>query len=250
MSGITLLAVEDDPTQARILRHQLRELGYELGAVARTAEEAEAAFTEIQPDLVLLDVHLAGPRDGIETAASLIRQRPVPLIFVTAFPDAPTFARARLVGPFAFLGKPYNGPLLGHSIALALQHFATALGLPPDTTTGDLPDGAVLLGGIFVRQQHRLVKVPFADLLLLEADDGYTHLHTTGSKFTVRQGLGEMAARLPPAQFSQVHRRFVVQVAAIEQLDPATTTLHLPGHAVPVGRSYRDALTARLRPMR
>ena len=245
-AGITILAVEDDPTQARILRHQLRELGYELSAVARTAEEAEAAFAAVPPDLVLLDVHLAGPRDGIETAACLIRQRPVPVIFLTAFPDAPTFARARQVGPFAFLGKPYHGLLLGHSIELALQHFAAALGFSPDVVTGDLADGTVLLGGVFVREQARYVKVPLAELLVLEADQGYTHLHTASRKFTVRLGLAELTERLPAAQFGQIHRSYVVQVAAIEALDPRTGTVLIGGQTLPVGRTYRDDLTTRL----
>jgi DNA-binding LytR/AlgR family response regulator len=246
---ITILAVEDDPTQARILRHQLQELGYVLAGIARTAEEAEALFVELAPDLVLLDVHLAGDRDGIDTAESLIRHRAVPLIFVTAFPDSPTFARARLVGPFAFLGKPYNGPLLGHSIELALQHFATAHGQPPDGITGDFADGTVLLGGIFVRDRGRFVKVPFAELLVVEADQGYIHLYTATHKFTLRQALAELASRLPSEQFQQIHRSFVVKLVAITAYDPRTSTVQVGEHTIPIGRVYRDDLTGRLGPM-
>jgi DNA-binding LytR/AlgR family response regulator len=229
----------------------LLRLGYVLAGIARTADEAEELFSELQPDLVLLDVHLDGPRDGIDTAAALMRQRRVPLIFITAFPDNHTFARARQVGPFAFLGKPYNEPLLGHSIELALQHFAGEKSLAPqaDTGTGELPEGTVLLGGVFVREQRRYVKVPFGQLLVLEADSGYTHLLTASRKFTVRLGLAELLARLPAQMFRQVHRSFVVQVAAIEALDPRSNTVQVGEHIVPVGRSYRDELTLHLRPL-
>ena len=246
-TAITLLAVEDDPMQARILTYQLRELGYALAGVATTAEEAEAAFAAHQPDLVLLDVHLAGVRDGIETAASLIGQRPVPLIFVTAFPDNSTFARARQVGPFAFLGKPYNGPLLGHSIELALQHFAAAHGQAADAVTGELAEGAVLLGGVFVREQKRFVKVPLSELLFAEADQGYTHLHTASRKYTVRVGLAEIATRLPPHQFCQIHRGYLVRVAAITVLDLRAGTVQVDAHELPIGRNYRDALAGCLK---
>lgn len=235
--------------QARILRLQLQELGYVLGGVARSANEAEVLFDEVQPDMVVLDVNLEGDRDGIETAAALMKRRRVPLIFVTAFPDSPTFERARRVGPFAFLGKPYNGPLLGHSIELALQHFAGDQGMQADAATGELPVGTVLLGGIFVREVGRYVKVPLAELLVLEADQGYTHLHTSSHKFTVRLGLAELTSRLPAAQFSQVHRGYVVQVAAIESLDPRTGTVQIGTHTVPIGRRYREELATRLRPL-
>ncbi|WP_051718560.1 LytR/AlgR family response regulator transcription factor [Hymenobacter sp. IS2118] len=248
-ANITLLAVENDPMQARILRHELRALGYELAGIARTADEAETLFDTLEPDLVLLDVRLDGPRDGIETAAALVARRRVPLIFITSSPDGQTFARARLVGPFAFLGKPYNGPLLGHSIELALQHFASDQGLPAADGTGELAEGTVLLGGIFVREQHRFVKLPLAQVLLLEADGSHTHLRTATRKFTLRLNLGKLLERLPAKLFCQVHRGFVVQLAAVDALDSRTGTLRLGEHTVPVGRSYRDALTARLRPL-
>lgn len=246
-SDITILAVENNPMQARILRHQLQELGYGLAGVAPSAEEAERLFAALQPDLVVLDIHLDGPRDGIATAEALVQRRRVPLIFITAFPDNPTFARARQVGPFAFLGKPYNGPLLGHSIELALQHFATRQGHAPDAETGGLADGTVLLDGIFVRHQQRFVKVPLADLLLLEADGGHTHLHTAARKFRLRQGLAELLARLPAGQFARIHRGYGVRVGAVAALDPSAHTVQVGERTLPLGRSYRDELPATLR---
>lgn len=194
---IVLLAVENDRMRARIPQHELRALGYALAGTAHTADEAEALFDTFLPDLVLPDVHLYGPPDGIETAAALVARRRVPLIFITAFPDSPTFARAQQVGPFAFLGKPYNGPLLGHSIELTLQHFAGAQGLPAGDEPGKLAKGPVLLGGIFVREQHRFVKLPLAQVLLLEADGDHTHLRTPTRKFTLRVSLAKLLERLP-----------------------------------------------------
>ncbi len=249
MSGaaIRILVVEDDPAQQQAARLTLRSLGYEVVGVAPTADDALRRFDEEQPDLVLLDVSLAGSRDGIALGHELIARRPVPLIFLTAFPDADTFERARRVGPFAFLGKPYNGLLLGHSIALALQHFALALGLPD----GALTDGAVLLGGVFVREPTKqFVKIPFAELLVIEADASYTHLHTTSRKFTIRTSLRELEERLPADQFARIHRTYVVQVARIETYDPQTSTLHLGAHALPLARSHRDEVLGRLAPLR
>lgn len=222
----------------------LRGLGYDLAGVAATADDALARFREAQPDVVLLDIHLSGSRDGITLAHELIRVRPVPLIFLTSYPDQSTFERARKVGPFAFLSKPYSGPLLGHTIELALQHFATALGLPADVAGRALPDGSVLLGGVFVREAGRLLKVAFADLLVVETDNSYLHLHTATRKHTLRGSLRELEEKLPPDQFVRVHRGYLVQLARIDAYDYHSVSLG--AHTVPFGRSYRDELLMRL----
>jgi len=247
-AAIRVLAVEDDAAQAMALGLLLRNLGYELVGTAPTADEALRRFSEEQPDVVLLDVNLAGSRDGIALAHELVQQRPVPLIFITSYPDQATFERARLVGPFAFLGKPYNGPLLGHTIELALQHFAAALGLPADTTGSSLPDGSVLLGGVFVREGSRLLKVPFHELLVAEADNSYLHLHTTGRKYTVRSSLRELTEKLPARQFVRIHRSYLVQLSGIDAYDYHSVTIG--AHTLPLGRAYRDELLAGLDQLR
>jgi len=245
---IRVLAVEDDPVQALAMQLIMRSLGYELVGTAPTADEALLRFREEQPDVVLLDINLAGQRDGIELAHELVRLRPVPLIFLTAYPDQETFARARRVGPFAFMGKPYNGPLLGHTIELALQHFATALGLPPDATGDALPDGAVLLGGVFVREGRRLLKVRFQELLAVEADNSYLHLHTGSRKYTVRSSLRELEEKLPAGQFVRTHRSCLVQVAHIDAYD--CHSVRIGGQSWPLGRVYREEVLARLATLR
>jgi DNA-binding LytR/AlgR family response regulator len=242
--SIRILAVEDDPAQQQAVRLTLRSLGYELAGIAATADDALRRFDETQPDLVLLDVSLAGSRDGITLAHELVAKRPVPLIFLTAYPDAITFERARAVGPFAFLGKPYTALLLGHSIELALQHFGTTMEqLPTDTPV----DGMVLLGGIFVREANRrLVKVLFDELLVLEADASYTHLHTPTRKHTVRMSLRDIEERLPPMRFVRIHRGHMVQFRLIEALDLQTNTVRIGTHTLSISRSHREELIDRL----
>lgn len=243
-SALRILAVEDNPAQQQALRLLLPGLGYELVGIAASAEEALTLFAHTQPDLVLLDVNLApGQRDGIDVAHEIVRLRPVPLIFLTAYPDQHTFERARRVGPFAFLGKPYGGLLLGHSIELAVQHFATAQGLPPTA----VDDGVVLLGGVFVREQSQLLKVPLDSLLVAEADASYTHLHTPGRKFTIRTSLRELEDSLPTDRFVRIHRAYLVQLSRVEAFDYVTSTLRIGTLTLPLGRTHRDEVLSRLR---
>jgi len=70
MSRATLriLAVEDDPVQAMSISLLIQTLGYELVGVAASAPAALQCFDAEQPDLVLLDINIAGPADGIALA--------------------------------------------------------------------------------------------------------------------------------------------------------------------------------------
>lgn len=256
LQPLTLLLVEDDFLLARGMRAQLTRLGYVVTGLAATAAEAEALFRADPPDLVLLDVHLADATDGITLAGRLLAYQPVPLVFLTSDQDPETFARARLLGPFAFLPKPFEGPVLGHAIELAAQHFAARYPRTEADALSSLPNPAppadaappLVREAFWVREGSRLVRVAVTELIWLEADSNYCHLHTlTGRKLTVRATLREMEARLPAAEFARVHRSHTVRVAAIESLDPARQTLTLrEGSILPLGPSYRDTLVGRL----
>ena len=249
---LRLLVVEDDFMQARTLRRYLTGLGYEVVGVAPTAAEGERLFDASAPDLLLLDVNLAGDGvDGIELARSLLRRRPVPVIFLTSFQDADTFQRARTVAPAAFLNKPFDEFVLGHAIELAAEQFvqqagALAAGIPPVPQMAEA--GLVLRDAIWLREGTRLVRVPLAEVNWLEADSNHCHLHTgSGRKYTTRSNLGELLARLPAADFIRTHRSFGVRLASVESLELSCAEVHLRGGGtVPLGRAYRDEVLARL----
>ncbi len=243
MSPLRLLAVEDDTLQARLLRHQVQQLGYELVGTAATAAEAQAMFTDQQPDILLLDIHLKGDVDGVELALQLLQQRAVPLIFLTSDESRTTYERALKAGPFAFLIKPYDESLLARALEMAVAHFARAAG----GATATLADGSALVPDAFyVRQNYQLVKVYYDDVLWLESDDVYVSIHTISHKYAVRISLRQLEEKLPPNRFVRVRRNALVQLAAIDQVDLRANLVRLRGVEVPVGGTYRDELLKHL----
>src|SRR5690348_9836248 len=77
-----ILIAEDDATVAQELKCRLESLGYEVAGITHCAEEAVALAERLRPDLVLMDIQLAGEMDGIE-AAEQIRKFRVPLVYVS-----------------------------------------------------------------------------------------------------------------------------------------------------------------------
>lgn len=246
---IRVLLVEDDSWYAEYLTHLVRNLKYEpLGPV----QSAEAALRLCQqgpwPDVVLLDINLAGDLDGVDLARELLALRPLPIIFSTSQADTVTFARARVLGPAAYLVKPFDEQTLGHALALALHNFAGTSALaPPEDTPLALGQPAQLATQLFLRDRGRLVKVLLENICYVEAGEKYCTVVTTTGKYAVRLSLRELALELPAGQFVQTQRGYLINAAHLDQLDPTTNTLTVAGTLLPLGRSYREDLLKQLR---
>jgi CheY-like chemotaxis protein len=116
-----ILIVEDDGLIALELEDHLRELGYEVTGVVADGAGAVAHAAASAPDLVLMDLSLRGPMDGLEAARRILAGRDVPIVFVSAYGDDTTRARARDVSASGFLAKPYNSDQLRTTLDAALR---------------------------------------------------------------------------------------------------------------------------------
>lgn len=123
-----VLIVEDELIVVRDIEQQLRALGYlPVGGAAITGEQAITLATQLRPDLVLMDIQLAGAMDGIEAAQVIRTQLALPVVFLTAFSADDVLDRAKLTEPFGYILKPFHARELGTVLAMALyKHQAEA----------------------------------------------------------------------------------------------------------------------------
>lgn len=103
-----ILIVEDENIVARDIWEQLVDLGYEPVGIAKYGEEAVAMAGELYPDLVLMDIELAGEMDGIVAAQAIRQQFALPVVFVTGFSADEVLDRAKLIEPYGYLLKPFS----------------------------------------------------------------------------------------------------------------------------------------------
>jgi DNA-binding response OmpR family regulator len=102
----------------------LASAGFEVVGVATTAEEAVEIARAERPDLVLMDIRLAGVRDGIDAAAEIRSDLGIPSLFATAHSDAATRARGEgAAAPIGWLTKPYAPTELAAAVAAALARL-------------------------------------------------------------------------------------------------------------------------------
>jgi two-component system sensor histidine kinase/response regulator len=122
--GARVLVVEDDGVLALDLAETLDDLGYTVAGTATRGEEAIDLARQLHPQLILMDVGLAGDIDGIAAAEAIRDEHDVPVVFLTAHADDNTLHRATRSDASAFLVKPFKPPDLRCVIEIALHKHA------------------------------------------------------------------------------------------------------------------------------
>jgi len=115
-----VLILEDDVLVAWSLREVLTLTGYQVTGIAATVNDALCLAENTRPDLAVVDVRLAGNRDGIEGAELLRQQFGIAVIFLTGEVDKATARRAAGIDPAGYLIKPVHGRELVEAIRGAM----------------------------------------------------------------------------------------------------------------------------------
>jgi two-component system, sensor histidine kinase and response regulator len=122
-----LLIVEDEGVTALHLREHLVKLGYEITDVAGSGEQALRILEQRRPDLVLMDVRLAGGLSGTQTAKVIDERFRIPVVYMTAHNDDATLEEINATGGYGFLTKPIREIDLHPIIQLAISRHEKEL---------------------------------------------------------------------------------------------------------------------------
>ncbi len=197
MSQTTILIVEDEVIVARDIAQQLTLLGYKPVAQTPRGEEALVLVDQLRPDLVLMDIHLAGEMDGI-AAAQVIRERfAIPVVFLTAFVGDTTLDRAKVTEPFGYIIKPFQDREVRTVIEMALyKHQAeTRLRNSQEELTAIL---RTAIDGFWIVD---------AEGRFLEVNDAYCQLIGYSQEELLRMAIRDVEADETPAQIAATMER-------------------------------------------
>ncbi len=115
-----IVIVEDEGIIAADLQDRLEKAGYQVPGVASSGGEALELIRSQSPDLVLMDIRLAGDLDGIQVAEKVRNEFDIPVVYLTAYEDRETLQRASHTQAFGFIKKPIASASLEGSIEMAL----------------------------------------------------------------------------------------------------------------------------------
>ncbi len=121
----TILIVEDDAIIAHHLGTILTRFGYDVVGTVPSGEKALPMVSEQRPDLVLMDINLAGDLNGIETAAQIQAQFGVPVVYLTGYAENMVLEGAQVTEPYGYVIKPPRDRELYATIEMALYRHRT-----------------------------------------------------------------------------------------------------------------------------
>jgi two-component system LytT family response regulator len=247
------LIVEDDDFGRGLLRCLLHSVdGVELVGEAANAPEALAKLTELQPDLVLMDIDIPGG-NGIELMQGLSPQPFV--IFVTA--------HAQFVLPsfdfqvIDYLLKPVQAGRFIGSVLRAqeriserrLADLATRIAgamsqLGSDLPAPNAPRSGRYLEQITIRLRRRIFWLDVRDIAWIEGASQYCRVHAKSDSYLLSRSLTSLERELDPGRFFRVHRSAIVNAAFVREVRFSGDGGHLiflqDGHTVPLSRARRD----------
>ncbi len=115
-----ILVVDDESIVAQDIAECLRHMGCDVVGHALSGPDAIAKAGGLRPDLIMMDIVLQGPMDGVE-AATIIRQKhDIPCVFLTAYSDGAVLARAKAAAPAGYMVKPFEEAGLRSTVEIAL----------------------------------------------------------------------------------------------------------------------------------
>jgi response regulator NasT len=120
--SLRIAVADDEPDMRDYFRKSLPRLGHTVVAVAQDGRELLDLCRATRPDLVITDIKMPD-MDGIDAAVQIYRERPVPVVLVSAFYDPELIERAEADHILGYLVKPIKQADLGPVIALAVRRF-------------------------------------------------------------------------------------------------------------------------------
>lgn len=247
MAKTNVLVVEDESIVSKDIQHSLKKLGYNVVGAASTGEKAFELAASERPDIILMDIMLKGEINGIETAERVKEELNIPVIYLTAYADESTLAKAKVTEPFGYIIKPFKEVDLHTSIEMALYKYSKEKEVIKERDLFySLIENKEGNDFIFVKSKSKLVKIKTEDIYFVEALKDYVVINTLDSRYTVHSTMKEIVNKLSPDQFIRVHRSFIVRVDKIASIEYPNLHLENDKKTIPIGGSFKDDLMKRL----
>jgi two-component system, response regulator PdtaR len=124
MEKIQILIVEDEPVIAENIAWYLNNHDFNVCGIAYDDDEAMMFLENGSPDAMILDINLESEMNGLDIAAYVNDNCPIPFVLLTSYADKETIEKAKKVKPWGYIVKPFNEDTLLASLEMAISNFA------------------------------------------------------------------------------------------------------------------------------
>ncbi|MDA7744248.1 MAG: LytTR family DNA-binding domain-containing protein [Porticoccaceae bacterium] len=262
MQKLRTIIVDDEPLALKLLRTVLSEIAdIEIVAECSNGKQAVEAATELEPELIFLDIQMPG-MNGFDVIKSLQTDIMPMVVFVTAFHQYAVDAFD--LHAVDYVLKPLDSERIARSVERAIDRLKNdvdrsfkspligaieeiserASKEKSDESVNNLPDG--MKRKLLVRDSGVVKVIPFDDIDWVDAAGDYMCVHAVGETHVIRSTLRDLMTKLDDNLFVRIHRSTIVNVERVVSVTPLQkggSLLHLTqGESLKVSRNYRDSI--------
>ena len=243
---VRALIVDDEPlARERLRRFLAREQDFELVAESPNGEAAVRDIAELRPDVVFLDVEMP-EASGFDVLAQLAADACPLIIFVTAYDRYAI--EAFDAHAIDYLLKPYTRERFSRAVERARQQLARDSRVDIDQRLSALlasrASGGAFLRRVMIKTAGRIYFIDTADVDWIGAEGNYLALHLGAETHLLRETMGDLLAKLDPAEFVRIHRSTIVNANRVKELRPLFSgdyrAVLRDGTQLNLSRAYRE----------
>ena len=227
---IKCIITDDEPVARKGLQGYIGKTDFlELIAVCEDAVQLTSVLKQQAIDLIFLDIEMPYI-SGIE--------------FLKSTPNSPKIIFTTAYEKYALEGYELN--VLDYLLKpISFERFLKAANKAFDYFINEKENKGRYT---FIKSDNRLEKINFDEILFLEAMENYVAIYTAGKKFITHSTLKALAAILPPAEFIQPHKSYIVNMSCIKSIEG--NILHIDKYQVPVSKYQKEEVMKKILPPR
>ncbi|GAB2771106.1 DNA-binding LytR/AlgR family response regulator [Hymenobacter luteus] len=234
---MTCAILDDEPLALDLLADYCAQVpGLELKGQFDDALAGLAFLQDNPVDVVFLDIHM--PRLTGLQLAQLLPQPGPRIVFTTAYDQYAV--RSYELNAADYLLKPIAFERFVQAVQKVRQQLSAAPAAPSVAQAAEAPPTAP--DAMFVKNEHRLQRVAFDDILYIEGMKEYLMIYTTTGKVLTLQSFRRVEEVLPPERFARIHKSYLVALSRIEHVERGK--VQVAGRLLPIGDTYRDSFNA------
>ena len=236
-TSLRVVIVDDEPLARTVVREFAeRQPGVAVVAECANGFEAVKAVSELQPDLMFLDVQM--PKlDGFEVLELLGRS--VPVIFTTAYDQYAL--RAFEVHAIDYLLKPFSEERFAEALSRARARLQKGDDPPIEALVADARPRSGPVERVLIRDGAQVHVLPVEKIDYVEAQDDYVCFKAEGKDYLKDQTMAAVDAQLDPMRFVRIHRSYILNIERIARVElyakDSRIAILRDGRRLPVSRA-------------
>ena len=227
-----VIIVDDEDLARGLVREFLgQHADIEIVAECANGFDAVKAITELEPDLVFLDIQMPKLNgfEVVELAGPKARY-----IFVTAYDQYAL--KAFEIHAIDYLLKPFSQQRFSEAVA----HARSSVGAGVDAVVSEALARNKPLERVLIRDGARVHVIGVGKIDFIEAQDDYVQIHAEGKGYLKNQRLAELESQLDGGAFVRIHRSYILNIGCISRIEQGKdshSAILKDGTRLPVSRS-------------